>query len=101
MSTKTILTNAQVAKAIYVDADFDSEILEGYAKAASSLIRNKTGYDFAEDAVIEPLAVLCAELYIRQIHFGSDGYNKEHDYNIGISGLLKTLEDIAHAKDII
>lgn len=93
-----ILTSTQVAKAIFVDPDFDEEILEKYAKQASSYIFNKVGYDFTKDTEIEPLAVLCAELYVRMIHFGAEGYDKDHDYSLGISSLLVDLEVIANGK---
>ena len=94
-----ILTNAQVAKALYLDEDYDQEELERYAKSASSFIKQKTGYDFASDPDIEPLAVELAIQYVRQLHFGADGYNKEHDYSYGIQGLIVDLQVIADEKN--
>ncbi|MCU7522507.1 MAG: hypothetical protein HF308_15355 [Ignavibacteria bacterium] len=99
-----ILTKEQVAEAIYVDADFSPVTLERYAKSASSFLKQKTGYDFTKrpDQVndlgltdIEPLAIECAMMYVRQLHFQGQGYNKEHDYALGISSLITDLQVIA------
>jgi len=94
----TILTKEEVAKAIYVDPDFDGEELQRLANLSSSFIKQKTGYDFAQDEEIEPLAVECAMQYCRQVYFGSKGYNKEHDYTLGIVGLIDDLQVIANEK---
>jgi len=94
----TILTKDEVAKAIYVDPDFDGEELQRLADLSSSFIKNKTGYDFTQDEVKEPLAVECAMQYCRQAYFGSKGYNKEHDYTLGIVGLIDDLQVIANEK---
>ena len=93
-----ILTNEEVARAINVDPDFDDETLTGYAEAATSFIYEKTGYDFSKDSKIEPLAKQCARLYVRQLHYGSNGYNKDHDYTLGITGLIVDLQNIAIRK---
>lgn len=93
-----ILTLTEVRKAIYVDYDYDQEELQRYAASASSYIKNKTGFDFASEDVIEPLAKQCAILYIRQLHFGGDGYNKEHDYSLGITSMIVDLQVIASEK---
>ncbi len=90
----TILNTDEVAKAINVDPDFDNEVLQGYAEAATSFIAIKTGHDFSKDDPIEPLAKQCARLYIRQLHYGSNGYNQEHDYSLGITGLIVDLQVI-------
>lgn len=95
---KNILTIEEVAKALYLDEDYDSEVLERYAISASSFIKQKTGYDFASEIKKESLAKECAIQYIRQLHFGSTGYNKEHDYSLGIQGLIVDLQVIADAK---
>lgn len=88
----TILNTEEVAKAINVDPDFDNDVLKSYAESATSFISIKTGHDFSKDSPIEPLAKQCARLYIRQLHYGSNGYNKEHDYSFGISGMLVDLQ---------
>lgn len=93
-----ILTNEQVKKALYLDDDADTEELDEYNMTASSFIFQKTGYDFGADDTKEPLAVLCAKLYIKQVYFGNSGYNKEHDYTLGIASLLVDLQIIANAK---
>jgi hypothetical protein len=99
-----ILTKEQVAEAIYVDADFNQATIERYAKAASSFLKQKTGYDFTKQpdqttdmnvSDIEPLAIECAMMYVRQLHFQGQGYNKEHDYALGISSLITDLQVIA------
>lgn len=96
---KTILTTQEVAEAIYVDLDFEPRQLISYAESATSFIFNKTGYHFENEEKIEPMAKTCAILYIRNLHFNSDGiYNKEHDYTLGISQLLIDLQNIARSK---
>lgn len=93
-----ILTNEQVAAAIYVDDDFPKEELERYARSASSFIKRKTGYNFADDPEIEPLAIECAIQYVRQLHFGAKGYNERYDYTLGINSLIVDLQVIANDK---
>lgn len=94
----SILTLEEVAKAIYEDADFDGAELHRLAVLSSNFIKIKTGYDFSLDEQKEPLAVECAMQYVRQIYFGSKGYNKEHDYALGIVGLIDDLQVIANEK---
>lgn len=93
---KTILTIEQVRDAIYQDKDFPSERLVSLAEASSSFIKNKTGHDFAEDEIIEPLAIQCAELYVKQLYFGSSSanYNRDYDYIVGITSLLIDLQNL-------
>ena len=93
-----ILTTEQVKQALYLDDDANSQMLEMYSRQATSYIFHKTGYDFSLDPEIEPLAVLCAQMYVRNIHFGSDGYKKEHDYTLGIVSLITDLQIIAQSK---
>ena len=95
---RTILTNEEVGKAINVDPDFDEEVLSSYANTATSFIKEKTGYDFSNDEIIETLAKQCARMYVRQLHYGSNGYNKEHDYTLGITSLIVDLQVIANRK---
>lgn len=90
-----ILTNEQVRKAIYVDYDYDQEELTRLNELASSYIFEKTGYDWGADTDKHSLAVQCAILYIRHQYFGGEGYNKDHDYSLGISSLLIDLKVIA------
>mgnify|MGYP000999235999 CR=1 FL=1 len=93
-----ILTTEQVKEALYLDDDANVQMLEMYSNQATSYIFHKTGYDFSKDIEKEPLAILCAQMYIRQIYFGSTGYNKQHDYLIGIGGLISDLQIIADEK---
>lgn len=95
---RTILTLEEVAKAIYEDADFDNVELQRLADLSSDFIKRKTGYDFSQDSPSEPLAVECAMQYVRQTYFGAKGYNKEHDYSLGIVGLIDDLQVIANEK---
>lgn len=95
---KNILTIDQVREALFLDADADYAMLEQYSRAASHFIKQKTGYDYAQDEPVEPLAVTCAKLYVRQLHFGAQGYNKEHDYTLGLTALISDLQDLARAK---
>ena len=53
---RLILENKEVARAIYVDDDYDSEKLQQYAEIATSFIKTKTGYDFAKEDEIEPFS---------------------------------------------
>lgn len=93
---KTILTVKEVAESINVDDDFNPSLLEEYAKTATSFIKEKTDYDFAQDEEIEPLAKQCARLYVRQLHYGlSGGYKKESDYSYGINSFIIDLQNIA------
>lgn len=92
---KKILTTAEVAAAIRVDDDYPNLELEQLSETATSFIAQRTGHNFAEDAEINPLAKQCAILYVRQIHYGSAGYNREHDYSLGINSLIDDLKDIA------
>ena len=93
-----ILSLDEVAKAIYVEADYDQAELQRLADLSSNFIKRKTGYDFAQDDIKDPLAVECAMQYVRQTYFGSKGYNKEHDYTLGIVGLIEDLQVIANEK---
>ena len=95
---KVLLTYEEVAKAIRVDPDYPKDELKAYAEAATSFVHQKTGYKFADDTPIEPLAKEWAKLYVRQLHYGADGYNKEHDYTLGIGSLIEDLKDIARKK---
>lgn len=86
-----LLTNEQAKKAIYVDPDFDDEIVRGYVATASSFLKQKTGFDFS--VVCEPLAKQFAIMFIRDLHFNTNGsYNREHDYSLGINALLIQLQ---------
>lgn len=89
-----LLTNSEAKKAIYVDDDFDDEIIRMYISSASSFLLQKTGFDFS--TVCEPMAKQFAIMYIRNLHFNSNGtYNKEYDYNLGINCLLIELQNKA------
>jgi len=96
-----ILTTEEVRKALYLDYDYDGTELARLSKTASSFIKRKTGYDFGSDAEIEPLATEAAIMYVRQSFFGADGYNKEHDYSLGLNGLLVELQVIAGEKSSV
>lgn len=91
---KTILTTEEVARAIRVEPDYDKVELQELAEAATSFIATKTGYDWSQDTNIEPIAKTCARLYVQQLHFGQDGYNKEYDFTLGIGNFIGDLKDI-------
>lgn len=93
-----ILTNNEVRQAIAQDGDFPADECERLSVLATSYIKQKTGYDFSQDVEIEPLAKELARLYIRQEYYGAEGYNKDHDYSIGIASLIVDLQDIAKGK---
>jgi len=86
-----LLTAEQVKDAIYADDDFPREELERYARSASSYIKHKSGYDFAKDTEIEPLAIECAILFVKQLHFG-------YDFEKAINSFIVDLQVIADAK---
>jgi hypothetical protein len=94
-----ILTIEQVREAIYVDPDYNPSTLNRYASSATSFLKQKTGYDFTQDEPIEPLAIECAMMYVRQLHFQGQGYNKDHDYTLGIVSLLEDLKDLTRGKN--
>lgn len=94
-----ILTIDDCREALYLDQDFPTKVLENYIKIADRFIFQKTGYDFGSELDKEPLAVLLAKLYIRELHFQqADKFNKNYDYTIGISSLIVDLQDIARRK---
>lgn len=95
-----ILTIEECRECLYLDDDFSTKALESYILTADSFIKQKTGYDFGKDLVKEPLAVLLAKLYIRELHFKKeDKFNKEYDYSIGITSLIYDLQDIVRNKN--
>ena len=86
-----LLTLDEARKAIYVDPDFDEEIIRGYIESASSFLKEKTGYDFVKKN--DPMAKDFARMFIKDRHFNSNGsYNRDHDYSLGISALLIQLQ---------
>lgn len=86
-----LLTNSEAKRAIYVDEDFDDEIIRGYIATASAFLLEKTGFDFSN--VCEPLAKHFAKMFIRDLHFNTTGsYNREHDYALGLSAILIQLQ---------
>ena len=89
-----ILTVEEVREALYLDFDYPSGELVRLSQTASSFIKRKTAYDFSQDAEIEPLAKQAAIMYVRDLFFQGDGYNKDHDYTLGIQGLIVELEII-------
>jgi hypothetical protein len=96
-----ILTTDEVRKALYLDDDYDAAELDRLSKTASSFLYEKTGYDFSkvsDGEEREPLAIQCAVLYVRDLFFQGNGYNKEHDYNLGINSLIVDLQTIASRK---
>jgi len=93
-----ILTVEEVREALYLDFDYDDKELERLSKTASSLIKRKTGFDFASELEKEPLAVEWAIKYVRSLFFGAEGYNKEFDYSIGLNSLIVDLQIIADEK---
>lgn len=98
MAVKNILTNEQVREAIYQDDDFpDAELLR-LSQVASSFVKRKTNYDFAQDEVIEPLAIQCAKMYVKQLYFNGDGFDERFDYSFGLTSLIIDLQSIAEEK---
>ena len=93
-----ILTIDEVREALYLDWDYPDKELERLSKSASSLIKRKTGFDFASELEKEPLAVEWATKYVKTLFFGADGYNKDYDYSIGLNSLIVDLQIIADEK---
>lgn len=99
MPNRTILTNDEVAQAIRVDLDYPVAELNQLAQAATSFVNRKTGFDWtAGEGPVDPQAKQCATLYVRQMHYGLDGYNREHDYSLGINSLIEDLKDVARSR---
>lgn len=97
---KLLLTVSEVRSALNQDDDYPVEDCQTYAELASSYIKQKTGYDFAEDEVIDPEAKEAAKQFIKQSYYGADGYNREQDYSIGIACMIEDLQDKAHDKAV-
>lgn len=95
-----VLSREEVAKALFVDEDFDSEELEFYAQSATSFLKNKTGYDWSRDEIIEPLAKMCARQYVQTMYFSGENYKPEFDFKLGIDALLVDLQNLVlHKKN--
>lgn len=96
-----ILTTDEVRKAIYQDQDFDVAELERLSVVASSFLKRKTGYDFAEVPAgeeIESLAIEAGKMYVKQLYFSGQDYNQKFDYSFGLTSLLIDLEIIGKEK---
>lgn len=93
-----ILTNEQVALAIFADDDFPKAELERLSRAASTYILQKTGYDFSQDPEIHPHAIECAIQYVKQLHFNRTQFNKDYDFSMGISSYIIDLQVIANER---
>lgn len=99
-----ILTNEEVRDSLRLDYDVSDSELERWAKVASSFIKQKTGFDFADITgvtypdytEVEPLAVECAIKYVQQSYFSEMAYNKEYDFTLGINSLLVDLQNLAY-----
>lgn len=91
-----ILTIKEVRDALNLDFDYDNGELDRLSKTASSFIKRKTGYDFGSEVVnIEPLAKQAAMMYVKTLFYNGEGYNKEHDYSLGLNSLIVDLQGIA------
>lgn len=93
-----ILTTDEVRKALYLDDDADDEDLEHYSEVASVYIEQKTGFNFASEVKVHPLAKQAAILYVRQLYYTGEKYDPKHDYAIGLSSLIQDLQVIANDK---
>lgn len=95
-----VLTEEEVREALGLDFDTDVNLVE-YAELASSFLLNKTGYDWGDDATIEPMAKQCAKMYIRDMFFNrtGDSYSMSHDYSMGITSLLMDLQMMSSGSD--
>ena len=93
-----ILTNEQVALAIFADGDFPEAELERLSKTTSTYIHQKTGYDFSQDPEIHPHAIECAIQYVKSLHFNRAQYNKQYDFAMGISSYIIDLQRIANER---
>jgi|SRR5690554_2498509 len=93
-----ILTIEEVRKALFLDYDYDSEELERLSQTASAYLLELTRYDFSQDNPIDPLAKQFAIMYVRSLFFGAEGYNRTHDYAVGMTSLGVHLQNIAKRK---
>lgn len=95
-----ILTITECREALYLDDDFPAEVLENYIKLADAYLLKKTGFDFGGELDKNPLAVLLAKLYIRQLHFQKDDkFNKDYDFTFGITSLIIDLQNEVRSKE--
>ena len=96
---KQILTADEVKEAIYADADFPTEQANALSQSVTSYLVQVTGYDWAKDDEIEPLAKQCAKMLCLQFYYNnSDNYNPEFDMKVGTMALIQHLQDIARSK---
>lgn len=95
-----ILSAAEIQVALFLDPDFDSDELERLSAVATSFIKTKTGFDFASEATVEPLAKQAAIMYVRTLMYSNEqkNYNKEFDYSVGLVGIIQDLQTIAETK---
>ena len=93
-----ILTIQEVRDALNLDFDYETTELDRLSKTASSFIKRKTGFDFGSDTEIEPLATQAAMMYVKTLFYNGEGYNKDHDYSLGLNSLIVDLQLIADEK---
>lgn len=92
-----LLTNDEVREALSLDFDYSDAEITDLAKAASSYIELKTGYDFrpAEGATVNPLAKRAAKMFVQMTFFGGQNYKKEYDFSFGLSAAISELQIVA------
>lgn len=95
-----ILTVDEVRSALNLDFNYPDIELQELATSASSFIYQKTKYDFGADVDIHPLAKKCARALVKDEFFGSNDFNREHDYSLGINGMIVDLQNIARVKKL-
>lgn len=93
-----ILTVEEVRGALNLDFDYDNLELDRLSKTASSFIKRKTEYDFGSEVTKEPLAIQAAVMYVKTLFYNGEGYNKDHDYSLGLNSLIVDLQIIAKEK---
>lgn len=91
-----ILTESEVREAMQVDFDYNPDEVTRYQKLASSYIKIKTGFDFAnvaEGEEVHPIAKQCAMIYIKS-QFFDHKYDEKYNYSIGLESLIFDLQII-------
>ena len=93
-----ILTIEEVREALFLDYDYPANELERLSILASSILAEQTGYNWAANDEIHPLAKQAAIQYIRTQFFDQSNYKQQFDYTLGYNSLIQHLQNIASEK---
>jgi hypothetical protein len=102
MSVKALFTNKQMVSILNLDADYpETDRLERLSLSASQYLLEHTGYDWSQDATINPLAYDCGEMFVKQRWYEGSQYAKEYDFTMGIQDDLFQLSLKAKSEGLV